>query len=660
MHFQQIVTANQILAVFLAKNYALMIAPMQSGKTGTFKLVGCEMLRQNLVDKVVIFSGNREEALKIQNKDNGSFMLSYKSYLQSQGHMITDSEISGMIDKMTVVWGPQLKDFIPSGRILYIWEESHYGQTQKQQVDQFLTRVGIQSTGEAPEGCFVLSVSATPFSEFSDNSHLNQNKAIIRLVPPESYFGVEKMIQADQVHSYSNIKTQFKSVVKRGFRGYGLVRASGKLQAELIPIALAHGCQVIHYDQKNKEEELNAILSRPAVKTIVFIKGMCRMGHVVIKTHVSFAMETSKGKTDTILQGLLGRFCGYDSSGTHVYIKDLVMDELQRFIDMHNGVETTPVRGANLVGFTVKTRTAIIPIRLRRSDEADMANDILMALRDGRMENHNNNRYIEPVIRKICSAKMQPPEQMTEEEKVDADNFKFHADGVRRLAHREAIRQEALNAIRHAFETKSRSFVLGPGYGASGKRDEVVVHQDRTYNYIIVYVPYDTEQVVQVPHTTRREVFCRETSKPEYKGSGGFTCKIKESTRTDPKELEKTLNTCATFARNFGSDFEEYPNRITNNGTDCILLTEEVFGQLETIASKLRANGVILAWKKKGGRKPVGCDNVRLSEISWTFTSMTPSPTPSVLPKLKFETESKPKQLFVSVKSVAEHLLSSQ
>ena len=656
MHSQQIVAMEKILTAFQDKSYVLMLAPMQSGKTGTFKLVGCEMLRQNLVDKVVIFSGNRETDLREQNKHNGPFMLSYKSYLLTQGHRVTDETVCDIIDKMSVVWGPDLKHFTPVGRILYIWEESHYGQTQKQQIDQFLTRVGIQSTGQAPEGCFVLSVSATPFSEFSDNSHLNQNKAIVRLVPPESYFGVDKMIEADQVHSYTNIKAQFKTLVRR-LRGYGLVRASEKVQAELIPIALAYGCEVVHYDQEHKEEELNAILSRPTAKTIVFIKGMCRMGKVVTKTHVSFAMETSKGKTDTILQGLLGRFCGYDSSGTHVYIKNLVMDELQRFVDMHNGVETTPVRGANIVGFTVKTRTAIIPIRVRRSDEAEMANDLLMALDDGRMENHNSNRYIEPVIRKICSAKMQLPERMTEEEKVDADNFKFHADGVRRLAHREALRQEALNAIRHAFETKSRSFVLGPGYGASGKRDEVVVHQDRTYNYIIVYVPYDTE-VVQVPHTTRREVFCRENSRPEYKGSGGFTCKIKESTRTDAKELEKTLNTCATFARNFGGDFEEYPNRITNNGTDCILLTEEVFGQLETIASKLKANGVILAWKKKGGRKPVGCDDIRLSEISWTFTTMTP--TPIVLPKLKFE--SKPKRLFVSEsksKSVAEHLLSS-
>jgi hypothetical protein len=367
-----------------------------------------------------------------------------------------------------------------------------------------------------------------------------------------------------------------------------------------------------------------------------------------------FAMETSKGKTDTILQGLLGRFCGYDSSGTNVYIKNLVMDELQRFIDMHNGIETTPVRGANIVGFNVKTLVATIPIRIRRDsdEEAYMANDILMAIEDGRMENNNDNRNVIPTIQRICNAKMQPTERMTEEERELANNFKLHADGERRKPHREAIRQEALRTIRHAFETNSRTFVLGPGYGSSAKTAEVVVHQDREYNYIILYVERDKEIEKQVPHTTRREVFCRETSKPEYKGSGGFTCKIKEKTRTDAKELEKTLNTCATFARNFGTDFEEYPNKITNNGTDCILLTQEVFDQLETIATKMKARGVILAWKKKGGRKPDGCDDVRLSEISWSFTGIEP------LPELKVETKVKlvSKRSFKSL-TVAEHVL---
>lgn len=620
MHSQQLDTMEKILAAYQEKDYVLLLAPMQSGKTGTFKLVACEMLRQNLVDQVVIFSGNRETDLRDQSNDHLTFALSYNTHLRAQGHEVN---VQDLLQKISVVWGPNLKDFEPVGRILYIWEESHYGQSQKQQIDKFLTRVGIQSTGSAPEGCFVLSVSATPFSEFSDNHHLTQNKTIIRLIPPDSYMSVEKLRDDDKIHSFTDTKKQFKQLV-RHLRGYGLVRASEKVQSDLIPIALANGCEVIHYDLAHKETPLNEILARPAAKTVVFIKGMCRMGKVVHKTNVAFAMETSKGKTDTILQGLLGRFCGYDTSGTKVYIKNLDMDEIQRFIDMHNGIETTPVRGANIISVKVKTRVSIIPIRFARRDDDDisafgMAHIIDQAIIHNTITNHNNNKYIVPIIQRICSAKL----GIVGTNPEDASHFKFHRSGRSRLGDREEIRLKALEDIRHAFRTKNRLTQFGSGYGASDKFDEVIVHQDTEFNYIIMYVPYDTELKVAVPHTSRREVFCRETSLPIFKGSGGFTCKIKEATRTDSAILERTLNTCTSFAKTFGEDFEEYPNKITNNGTDCIILTQEVFADLESMVQRFRDKGIILNWKKKKGRKPAGSD-VRLSEISWAFTKATP------------------------------------
>jgi hypothetical protein len=188
---------------------------------------------------------------------------------------------------------------------------------------------------------------------------------------------------------------------------------------------------------------------------------------------------------------------------------------------------------------------------------------------------------------------------------------------------------------------------FGSGYGASDKMDEVVIHQDRDYNYIVMYVPYDKE-VKPVPHTTRKEVFCRETT--EFKGSGGFKCKVKPETKTDAKLLERTLNTCITFAKNFGEDFEEYPNKITNNGTNCIELTEEVFGELESIAQRFNAQGVTLSWKKRKGRKPEG--EMRLSEISWSF-KIPDIKIPDIKPKQKFTSEK-----FIEHVSVAEHILS--
>ena len=66
---QEISAAEQILDEFTRQQFVILLAQMQSGKTNTFKLVACEMLRQRIVKRVVIFSGNREVQLTEQLHD---------------------------------------------------------------------------------------------------------------------------------------------------------------------------------------------------------------------------------------------------------------------------------------------------------------------------------------------------------------------------------------------------------------------------------------------------------------------------------------------------------------------------------------------------------------------------------------------------------------
>jgi hypothetical protein len=255
----------------------------------------------------------------------------------------------------------------------------------------------------------------------------------------------------------------------------------------------------------------------------------------------------------------------------------------------------------------------------------------------------------------VCAAKLgiEPPELPPDISKMDISedtydyNLNFHISGTSRRGNRDAVRLDALEHIRHAFRTKTRLSKFCPGYGVSDTCNEVTVHQDEEYYYIIRYVPYDKEIRLKVPYTSRKEVFCRETIQPIFKGAGGFMCKIKIATRTDASELEKTLNACTSFAKSYGENFEEYPNKITNNGTDCIMLTEEVFAELELMVPRFKVKGFLLDWKKKKGRKPTGCDDVRLSEISWTFISAT-----SIASE-----PSAPSRSIISSRSIAEHIL---
>jgi hypothetical protein len=114
--------------------------------------------------------------------------------------------------------------------------------------------------------------------------------------------------------------------------------------------------------------------TQPETHTIIIVKGMLRMGKEVHKEHVNFCMETATNpKTDTVLQGLMGRMCGYHSyNNIKVYVHTKIYEsgELDRYITMMsesgNIITCMPMRGANLVSGTYckSDLNPIIPIRV--------------------------------------------------------------------------------------------------------------------------------------------------------------------------------------------------------------------------------------------------------------------------------------------------------
>ena len=141
LYSSQIEAGAKIIDTFKDSSYALLLAEMQSGKTGTFIFTWCEMFRQGLVDNCVIFSGNREIELKDQSNQFVIYRDAYTAYLWRLGidfelaqHM-AETMLPGHVDpvedklrdksndKITVVWGPDLKKYVSTGRTLYIWDE---------------------------------------------------------------------------------------------------------------------------------------------------------------------------------------------------------------------------------------------------------------------------------------------------------------------------------------------------------------------------------------------------------------------------------------------------------------------------------------------------------------------------------------------------------
>jgi hypothetical protein len=127
---QETDTATKILTEFTKIQYVILFAQMQSGKSNTFKLVACEMLRRGLIGRVVIFSGNRETQLSDQLRDHRKFQPAYSSYLQSQ-HGLTEDEATECAKQMLhaerfIILGgqdlPKRTKFEPNeDTTLYIW-----------------------------------------------------------------------------------------------------------------------------------------------------------------------------------------------------------------------------------------------------------------------------------------------------------------------------------------------------------------------------------------------------------------------------------------------------------------------------------------------------------------------------------------------------------
>ena len=299
-------TSRLVMHHYRSKQYVVLVAPMQSGKTTTYSAVAIQALKSGLVQKVVVLSGNRETMLRDQTKKR-------------------------VKDFATVVWGPDLKHYIPNHYVptLYIWDESHYGQSDDQEVDRFCARCGICPSGmDSIPGVYCLSVSATPFSEVIDAE--NTNKLVIFQNTSKYYYGIANMLENGLIRTFTDYKDQMDKLVEalsKTKSKVGLVRLrEDKGENKLVmlqSICDKYNLQLTLYDASSDDDELTrAIETKPSKSHVVVVKGKLKMGKTIKdKRHVMFCMETAKSSnTDTLLQGLMGRFCGYKDPAKGLYL----------------------------------------------------------------------------------------------------------------------------------------------------------------------------------------------------------------------------------------------------------------------------------------------------------------------------------------------------
>lgn len=397
------ITALKIMDAYLTGCFQVLLnAMMQSGKTGVFMYVAFSMIQMGKVKQVVILCGSNEKDLHDQLKkdrdDYAEAFVGEQGLSFRQGAQLCDI----LINSVKIIKSSDLESYTISNETLVIWDESHFAQGIHNLPNRMLERSGLKVTGTpssdelwAAKKCYFMSVSATPFPQFSDihNTQYANTCLSIQHIPGPRYIGVQQFVDADRIHESFSLKTdsaKFQRLLAEyaGQTKYVLVR-SLKNSANIKACCDRVGADYIEYNSTHKDiVNLDALKTAPRNLTVVVLKGMCRMGKVVTKRHIAFAFEDCMtSKSDCVLQSLLGRMCGYEEDYgihnlPHVYVSpafmvvksDTGLSELDRYCGYVKDGTMMPTKAPYLKKSAVVSGKNLLPFPIEfvlRNEDSD-------------------------------------------------------------------------------------------------------------------------------------------------------------------------------------------------------------------------------------------------------------------------------------------------
>ena len=725
---EQIATSRQIIeqnfcSIENEKRWVTLIAEMQSGKTGTYLLTIFEMFRLGKIINAVIMCGSSDLELKKQvQTDLDIFVDKYLLYLgkiTDLGEIERVTMVRRVRDNIQIIWGTELKKAtkglnrktssrsskkqisVSAERTLFVWEESHYAQSDGNQMDGYLSSLGISPSGVglSKTNTYFLSVSATPISECSDIVHLEQTKGVVLLETGEKYYGVAEMMKTGKIVGYNirNFKKTLESAMIEGtptdgtFK-YGIVRVSGaksndeekpvkgvkksakmsksetNFMREIYEVALSLGWKVKHCDSSCMSSiEISELAEAPQdANTIVVIKGKCRMGEVVTKTHITFGMETSaNANTDTLLQSILGRLCGHTlirSAKIYIPNKFTESGELTRYLDfianLRNSriIECLPQKAKNVssdIGRqTNLERVNIIPVKVNgitfvarddsgnndRKNVGSFKRDVYNAFYEDitQIENLNSQEIFEKICHKVDLVSKNT-------EKV-TDNYSPNKVVVRTIKKTGAAAYNRIVKILHKSLTTLTPlstassisapngitiWVFGDNYPEYGfKKNDIYLDTP------ILDTSNDSNKtrINKVPKTTKREIF-RHTlpTKEDIFVNGAMLLGLDPDTLHDCDIMKCALKTLVKHSLNLsesktvGLVYHRRVNSVVNQTSEHagIWITHEIYEELEVGGSiykeLLDEFGVSLKLVKDPNPETTIdiVELVKLNEISW-------------------------------------------
>ena len=366
--------SNRILHAFTGERelYGILLAQMQSGKSGTYYRLALEAVHQGFFESVCIICGSRDTALRGQTEEGLARAITtfactvtsdqYAYHPDETRDIIKDGLVTKFARSIKIHFNQDLKGVSIGDKCLIINDESHTAQSKDNvPFKEFWMKNGLSAclhgdfTALLAREIRVLSVSATSFSECVENQRVSMGidtlpslnrKNVFIMDPGPTYTGVADFLNRGDGYGIKftakpiNAKTRgdhLRAVLldEKYARNYCIVRtARASLDAELVK-DIADRAGVIYKPVHSDKiaESLEFLSTAPRHTTLVHICGIARMGQELDKTHIGFVYEQSKSPAiDTLLQGLLGRVCGHNANpDIDIYVSEKRQQEVRQY-----------------------------------------------------------------------------------------------------------------------------------------------------------------------------------------------------------------------------------------------------------------------------------------------------------------------------------------
>jgi hypothetical protein len=657
----QLETAAAIIAAIKEGcPWVILQAPMQSGKTSTFMFAAAELLRETLIDQFVVISGNSDIDLKRQTENPEEFWRSYQKYLIANGIGGTgpDGENRRMdiVDRVKsqfrVIWGTELKKYqTQHENALFVWDESHYAQSKGQLPERFLRLQKISPNGATSHnGNKVLSVSATPFSETIDVVKHGQNKRVIKMTVCDHYYGVDRMMEDETIKLFheESIEERILEIANAGNRAdgrnVGLIRTvNAKTEGALKTLCGKHGVTCVEMNSTTDIKDIDQIINQNNNPLIVLIKGMLRMGKRIAGKHrILWCIETANNANhDTILQGLLGRCCGYATNGSSSEITIYLPQQPWMNLKEWGGLVAGKAMNVKQVGKKIKNpetsgyATVPLILELPLGPEVNSKEELICALRDHINTTASTNDDTKDDLlavlraRSLANSNVSSPGAKVDFRNLGAPVYQNACDG-------EVLKGRLLRHARHGTPFKVPKGSCGCILG-----QVIVWHNglpkvgDKTWTTILQYkTTVKPASAINIGDTTGNEIFNmthENGAKDQQNGTASF--KLQPETAHDVDKMKSALESIIVWSREFNIGNEDAsvvaPSEITSeysgnlNEFNGIIVSDEVCTALKpggTIYEKIKeTQDVVLELKHGRGRVPKKLpDNYkRLAVISW-------------------------------------------